>query len=676
MGALDRILKRGRSSDRLNDIARGLAELRKFGANAHLYLPGPGIPILGPELVVNGDFGSSEGWALGGWLVSGGNAVATSLSAWSSINRPIAAVKGRVYEVTMVVSSCVSGGVYVQIGTYPDAQSGAVRTGPGTYTDILTTPADSSLIEIACHAAGFYGSVESITVKEILGYTNTISGITAGNYFDSIGTTHASVDGLVGLVLDGAGSVGSDLSPAGPLNLQSAAWFQSAGCNVTSATTLTFSGPNEEIIQEGTSEHCAGKTYKCTLRASGNGIVYLGVTNKIDFAARETVSLIAAVTTTTVYVTQNSTPSPVGAISIVSASATAISIESITWQEVTGTHATQATTGNKPPLRRGIVNLLTYSNDLSNAAWFVSSGASKDSATTASVTSATNSTLYHYVSGLTTGLAYTAGVQISGPPGTQIRLRLEENGGSYNGTETLITLSSTPTIYATSFTVGAITQLGVLVRSVGTACQVTVSGAALFQGTYTAEQILAAGGIPLTTTAPASSNVGAYSWAFDGVYDNLSTPIDLSNSSYTFSVCGSVNTIAATSLAFSGTAASLNMAPFIGVTSGGGIGFGQFSNDLVSVGGLVSAGTPYVITGSKGVSGRKVRKNGSVVASDSNTTELGGSVGLAIGGGQGWDKWNGKIYSGVVIKGTVSDAQLLIFERMINALSGYAAGRF
>lgn len=82
--------------------------------------------------------------------------------------------------------------------------------------------------------------------------------------------------------------------------------------------------------------------------------------------------------------------------------------------------------------------------------------------------------------------------------------------------------------------------MGIYNNAAGTAgASFTVHEAGVFNGTVTAQQILAAGGIPLTTTAPASSALGNYWWQFDPAApgDYFNTGISTGNEGW---VCAGV----------------------------------------------------------------------------------------------------------------------------------------
>lgn len=406
----------------------------------------------------------------------------------------------------------------------------------------------------------------------------TINGITAGNYLDSAGTTSASVDGLVGLVLDGAGSI----------------------------------------------------------------------------------------------------------------------------------LASQATTGNKPTLRRGIVNNYTYSHDASNAAYSKTNIAVSAVGGLQKITPNAG-TAQHYVSKTYTavsGNAFTRSVAAkadgfnwvwlygSNPVAhAYFNVATGQIGNVTGGTATIAqgpdgyyvcALSCTATGAAWAFETHSVGSNGGGSTTTGDGTKGTLLKAcAVFDGTLTAQQILAQGGIPLTTTAPASSSAGAYKWEFDGTDDFMSLGVVPFQMSDDHCVIATGNNLAGSGTRYIFDNGSSGSATPIC----GSVGFSnsavvaQWRDDAGTAnllsGGNFPPGTQAVVTARKVGNSFSLRANGAQVLANlatlSTTTLTGGKLGVRVFGS---NLYQGVISGVVVIKGTVTDAQALIFERGLNALSQYAAGRF
>jgi len=232
-----------------------------------------------------------------------------------------------------------------------------------------------------------------------------------------------------------------------------------------------------------------------------------------------------------------------------------------------GLHATQGTTANKPILRRGLLNLIAYSDDQSNAAW-----SKTDTSPTTGQIGASGLTTATLLTEGSAGSAFTVITGTSVPAGSPIteRIRLKRgntdivridllDSGSSNGAQCWVNLATRTilstiavgtgsgvsseidsgengyywlTLRATPSATSTATRLGICSASANSSytrvagATYYIDRAGILQGTYTAQQILDAGGIPLTTTAAASNaNAGKYSWQFDQSNDFLQTAI-------------------------------------------------------------------------------------------------------------------------------------------------------
>jgi len=296
-----------------------------------------------------------------------------------------------------------------------------------------------------------------------------------------------------------------------------------------------------------------------------------------------------------------------------------------------GIHATQSTTGSKPILRRGILNILLQS-------------------ATPALQSVTLTAAPYTLAMYGTGSVVVAGGYV----------------GTLNGTgaSNLVVLNFTSLALITSFTpVGSVTSFG------------------LFAGTLTAQQIQAAGGIPITTTAPASSSQGLSYWQFDG-NDSLAL------SGPVFQMADDHCVIAAASV---GAAAGMNNNVII-CPSGDSVvasvkRLGQISYDAVA--GLISASwfdgvnydnlvysyprdTKFIATARKTGSTLELWVNGVFRATKQATasfTANTGSIGayptsLALG------NFTGAIYYANAVKATVSDVDRVIGEKYAALAAG------
>jgi len=291
----------------------------------------------------------------------------------------------------------------------------------------------------------------------------SVASLPSNNYLLSAGSTgYSTVDGVVGLDLDGMGALSStELLSNGDFSSGSTGWSLDADWTVSggAAVFLNTGGSRRLIFPAGV---VGGLNTFVKVRFDVTALPATGILDVLCGA-------------TTTALTINS----VGPYSFFLKVVTnegfrftarvgiSCTVDNISVKEYTGTHLTQATTANKPLVRRGLYN------ELLNSA-----------------TPATQSVTC-IAAPYTLALYGTGNVVLSGT-----------GAGTLTGTgaSDLVVLNFTPTAGSVTFTKAG-----------------TVSSFGLFKGTWTAAQILAEGGIPTTTaTAASSPTSGKYWWSFDG----------------------------------------------------------------------------------------------------------------------------------------------------------------
>jgi len=186
----------------------------------------------------------------------------------------------------------------------------------------------------------------------------TINGLTAGNYLLADGSTGATpVDGLVGLELDAAGSVGAEL--AIPTS-STAGWSQLNATLSSDGTSLTVTNSTSaEGYANSSVAMTIGATYMVSLvvtaAASGGAITIGGVRQALGGLGSKQYFIVAT------------SAGPANMIRISTNGAVAgqtITVNSLSVREVTGTHAT-ASGAARPTLRRDAAG--RYSHQFSGA---------------------------------------------------------------------------------------------------------------------------------------------------------------------------------------------------------------------------------------------------------------------------------------------------------------------
>jgi hypothetical protein len=131
-------------------------------------------PIVGPELVTNGDFATATDWTLdnggaGTVAITGGEFVAISAGNGARVDQEMGLVQGRFYSVTYTINSISGGAVrfFNRVNTGPD------RTSPGTYTEVFNNAAARTTGGFQLVTLGVSATIDNISVKEIPGYHAT-----------------------------------------------------------------------------------------------------------------------------------------------------------------------------------------------------------------------------------------------------------------------------------------------------------------------------------------------------------------------------------------------------------------------------------------------------------------------------------------------------------------------
>lgn len=348
-----------------------------------------------------------------------------------------------------------------------------------------------------------------------------LNGLQAANFLMSDASTGlTAVDSIVGRVSDAMGTLGVELvtTPTG-----SNGWtaVPGGGSKVAGASTGSLygahAGSNKSQVMVVVVSAISGTLTPQIGNATGSAITATGT---YQYTLTPSAGLYwyvdgTAVTTATV---------------------------TVSVKEVIGIDATQPTTANKPSLRRGAVAKSPYSRDLGNGVNWPKTGVTVSNpgvANQAIVTTAT--TGQHFISG--------GGVtEVAGYLGT-FAARAKPNGNDWIW---IYTTSPSTSCYFNVATGAIGTKLGPCVPSIVKdgdyyICAIStvstggnaafevhtvpsdgvfnytaagagtyVSAASRFVGTLTAAQILAFGGIPLTTTAPASTALGPWWWDTSG----------------------------------------------------------------------------------------------------------------------------------------------------------------
>ena len=397
---------------------------------------------LGSELVTNGDFsGGATGWTPNAAVtqsVSSGQLQLLASTGTSNFytSQSISVSAGKWYKITGTVTSAVGNSAVrarlriANSGVNTDIQA-QVAGVPVTQTLYVLATGSTISLEPGVASTAAWGAVgdiayfDNISVKEL-------TGLSAATLFqDSAGTLPVTaVEQPVGLMLDKSKGLvlGSELVTNGTFDSGITGWTNSAdGTQSWNAGVLQYTrgAATGRSTQSYSLTAGGGKWYEVTGRCrlvSGSGSASLALVTQggTTFAA----SVSVGVSTFTDVVAYGYAPAGSGSyiVQLVTggSSGAVTEFDNISVKELPGNHAYQSTSAARPVLSAR-VNLLTKTQDFSDAVWTALNGASKTSASSFTMT-ATNSRIYQSVT-LAAGVAFKLSVTFSAADvGKSIRL--------------------------------------------------------------------------------------------------------------------------------------------------------------------------------------------------------------------------------------------------------------
>ena len=369
-------------------------------------------------------------------------------------------------------------------------------------------------------------------------------------------------------------------------------------------------------------------------------------------------------------------------------------------KEYTGTHLTQATTANKPLVRRGAYNLLPYSEQF-NLGWTTSNMtvAASDSliptaanaahAVVATSIAKTAVALKYVVSGRCKANGYNfLLLRIDAGSGDGVYVGFNVSTGAIStaaatsgagwvaGTAVIATPSSDGYCnFSIPFTTGTeaiIRVIPYVSNATGAAFSPasfagdTTSGVnlkiQLEQGVVTAGDYT-----PTTTTAASNPSAGKYWWSFDGSNDSLlSGNLGITNAC-TIVIAGRVNSLATVQTLFAEDANGVQ----IYIDTSGIVTLVKFGVSLIvnTAAATIVAGVPFVVTVRLSGGTAVIRKNGVQVATAATALAFSATTGARIGTNfDGTTQPAGGALGWVVpLPVALSDADCLTVERLVAA---------
>ena len=470
----------------------------------------------------------------------------------------------------------------------------------------------------------------------------TVASLPSNNYLLSDGSTgYSTVDGVVGLDLDGMGALGSELWSSPTLG---AGFTFAGGVLSRSGETLTSNADS------GVNLPGDNKTVKISINItaiSGQVYVYNGAASYINYTTTGVKEIYLV----------GSNTAAIPKLRIQGVTTSTFTIQDIVVKEYTGTHLTQATTANKPLVRRGAYNRVWPSTDLTHANWvkpnvMVTSGATDpDGGATAFTLTAIagNASISR-----TTGVTTTTGV-------ASIYIKRRTGVGAVSmwvgNAYTAVTVTASWTRVSIAHVI-SVMYVDLLLATSGDAVDVWHPQAE--EGVTTAGDYT-----PTTATAASNPSAGKYWWSFDGSNDSLLSGNLGITTACTIVIAGVVNKLSVAFL-FTETTNGVNLyydASGTLIFAKDGVG------QLVNKPAAIAAGVPFVITARLSGGTAVLRVNGVQVASAATALAFSAVTGARIG-----TYFNGTSNPAncslgwvVPIAAALSDADCLTVERLVSS---------
>jgi len=153
----------------------------------------------GEELVTNGDFATDSDWTKGpGWTISGGAAHCDGTQTSNSFLSGTVVTPNitKTYHLEVVVSNSTSNGVQLEYGGVSDAPLNGIYVGNGTWLLAINPITTNTNIHIRANST-FVGDIESISVKQVSGYSSPYLDEDGNNDYGAYLMTATSANGEV-----------------------------------------------------------------------------------------------------------------------------------------------------------------------------------------------------------------------------------------------------------------------------------------------------------------------------------------------------------------------------------------------------------------------------------------------------------------------------------------------
>lgn len=241
------------------------------------------VPILGPELVVNGDFSNgTTGWSVtsptqASISSDSGELVVSVTTGIAGVSQSLTTTAGRAYQITANVRRGTTSDVRLRAndGTFSGsilAETPAItNTTPTAVTITATAIGVTTVIHLRCNGAGT-GYFDNISFREITGYTQQWEFVSDGADDVLVGSAGQTLSD--GLVMVWAGKI-SGVKTARIMRLKNAANNRALMLAQTadSQLTATLVGGTSTVFAGLNSGYSSGENVVCSVVSRGGNLL-------------------------------------------------------------------------------------------------------------------------------------------------------------------------------------------------------------------------------------------------------------------------------------------------------------------------------------------------------------------------------------------------------------------
>jgi hypothetical protein len=224
---------------------------------------------LGSELITNGDFATDSDWNLQtGWSISNDKLRGSNVSSQNAVQNQIF-TQGVTYKITYTISDYGKGEVMARLVGGGGGGNLTVNSSNGTFTEYVVSNANHTSFRIRGENTdgGFTGSIENVSVKEVIDADFTFTRNNIGTRVNSSGNIESVGVDLPRINYEGFSYqdvLGSELITNGDFATDSD-WNKGTGWSISNNTAISDGSTVSESIIAQIIQLVEGKTYQVIL---------------------------------------------------------------------------------------------------------------------------------------------------------------------------------------------------------------------------------------------------------------------------------------------------------------------------------------------------------------------------------------------------------------------------